>query len=191
MLYEQHEGNRVRRNLTPDEIREAAEHKAATEARRAEERALIGQLIPVLRCEGDPPSKIEHVIPLDKRTVRGAELVSCVRPNGSRLRLVGKYWDGTGPSGHRPLAYVSGYVVFYSQAGLPFRTRGVMFERGELRTVAAALLAESDRLDAAEAAGELPDFLQPIQDDVTSATNGQSSNGHNHAAVIGHNEEGI
>jgi hypothetical protein len=37
-----------------------------------------------------------------------------------------------------------------------------MFERGELRDVARALLAEADRLDAGEAAGELPDFLQPV-----------------------------
>jgi hypothetical protein len=36
-----------------------------------------------------------------------------------------------------------------------------MVERGELRDVGRALLAEADRLDALEARGELPAFLDP------------------------------
>jgi hypothetical protein len=124
-------------------------------------REVLDALIPAVRNDGDPPAKIERLIPIDTRTGQGTELARLLRPNGSELRLVARYYDGQARTGHRPLAYVTAYVIFTDpRSGLKFRTRGAMVERGELRTVAAALTAQADRLDDLEARGELPDFLQ-------------------------------
>ena len=153
-------GHRFRRELTPEEIAARDASKVLAEEKRIAMRALLEQLIPAGRLPGEPPVKTDRLFPLDARTSQGTEIVSVVRPNGSKLRLVSRYYDGQARTGRRPLAYVSGHVVF-TQPGshLPFRSTGVMFERGELRAVGQALLDEATRLDALEAAGELPEFL--------------------------------
>ena len=153
-------GHRFRRELTPEEIAARDASKVLAEEKRIAMRALLEQLIPAGRLPGEPPVKTDRLFPLDARTSQGTEIVSVVRPNGSKLRLVSRYYDGQARTGRRPLAYVSGHVVF-TQPGshLPFRSTGVMFERVELRAVGQALLDEATRLDALEAAGELPEFL--------------------------------
>ena len=60
-----------------------------------------------------------------------------------------RFYDGTGPSGHRAVEYVNCYIVFTNPInGLAYRTRGCMVERAEMRAVARALLEEADRLDS-------------------------------------------
>jgi hypothetical protein len=148
-------GERVKRELTPEEVAARDTAKAEAEAKNAEYRREIATLIPVHPDE--IPAIGEGLIRGDARTLGGIELLSLERPNGSRLRMTRKHYDGTGLSGARDIHYISAHVVFLkSNTGLLFRTRGVMFEQGELRAVASVLLAEADRLDS-EAGDEVDD----------------------------------
>jgi hypothetical protein len=157
------DGSRFRRPLTADEVATREASKSLAEERRIANRVLLESLLPAGRLPGEPPVTADRLFPLDARTSAGVEIASLARPNGSAVRLVSRYYDGQARTGRRPLAYVSAHVVFVQPTShLPFRSTGVMFERGELRPVGAALLAEADRLDALEAAGELPEFLAPV-----------------------------
>jgi hypothetical protein len=150
--------------MTPGDVAERDRTLAEREAKRAADRKLFATLIPADRGDpGDPPPMTEKPFPLDVRTSAGTELAVCKRPNGSLLRAVARFYDGqNNGKGTRPLAYVTLHIVFASAStGLRFRTRGVMVERGELRTVGEALLKQADELDRQEAAGELPVWLMP------------------------------
>jgi len=160
----QPDGSRVRREMTPVEVAERDRTLAAFEEKRAADRAIFAELTPTDKGDpGDPPAMTERPFPLDVRTSAGTELAVCERPNGSLLRAVSRFYDGqNNGKGTRPLAYVTVHVVFANaRTGLKYRTRGVMIERGELRTVGEALLKQADELDRQEAAGELPVWLMP------------------------------
>jgi hypothetical protein len=146
-------GQRVRVELTVEEIQDRDAARAEGEMRRAEDRRALAEVIPVFRER--IPALGELLIKGDARTLRGRELLVLDRPNGSKLRLVARHYDGTGISGTRDINYINAHVLFRKPgSGLPFRTRGVMFESGELREVARVLLEEADKLDALEGSAD-------------------------------------
>ncbi len=157
-------GLRERVDMTDDEIEAMVAAKALAAEKLAEDRRVLAELIPVFSER--TPAISERLIPGDKRTMGGVEALSLERPNGSKLRLVRRHYDGTGESGLRDIRYINAHVVYSKpNSGLVFRTRGCMFEETELREVANVLLAEADRLDAiaAESASEdAADDWEPV-----------------------------
>jgi hypothetical protein len=142
---------RRRRERTPEE-------QAVCDERRAQRGRLLAAveaLSPALAAPGDPPVR------------EGAPLidVSCAREVAPLLRLprasgqggpgsalVASARDYDGASGGEPGSYVLACVEYHDGAGFKCRTRGVALRRGDLRPVAAALLAYADALDARDAA---------------------------------------
>ena len=134
--------------LTAEQI-EAARVRAEREEHRRKAIDTMRTVDPACEVEGDPP--VAWKVPTNTAEPTGVILdlprSSGRGLSGSRLVLASRYYDGSGPTGGEPRQSVTAFVVFRDVGGYLRRTQGVMFDRCELRTVAAALVVEADRLD--------------------------------------------
>jgi hypothetical protein len=137
-----------KRELTPDEQRVRDERLSL----RRRSVAALEALSPALVVDGDPPLREPHELIDVSRARELAKLLEVPRLSGqglpgSALVVSSRDYDGTnGGEDHGP--YVLVCTTFHDGAAYKCRTRGAAIRRAELRPVAAALLAEADRLDA-------------------------------------------
>jgi hypothetical protein len=137
--------------LTPAERAELeaqAAWRLEERERKAKETEAMLALLPVesTQTEGEPPILSERLIELDARTCAGNVLAEVKRPNGSRLMVTSKHYDGTS-KGFGARTYIHCAIWFRKNPGKLYRSKGVAIERVEMRALAAALISEADRLD--------------------------------------------
>ncbi len=150
-------GRRKRVQRTPEEEAEAQRVRAEREAIRAQRDAIWEELFPVLRSPGDPP-----VVAMNKPTLAGPadgdprglvftmDRLSGTGLPGSRICVARGHYDGMGPRGGEAYDYLKLYTEFRGSGGYRARSPCVTVRAAELRAVAAAFVAEAERLEGGE-----------------------------------------
>ena len=135
------------------EIVDAQRIREARQIERAREIAQLAALNPTCELASDPPVVWAVPARVASSAQQGGLLASFERPSGrgtegaSRICVVAREYDGTGPNGGEARRYASLFVRFAGRSGYDYRTMGVAILEGELRGVASALVALADALD--------------------------------------------